>query len=62
MVAITGQLIPATEFNNAKNRVLAILGNGSGQQGYGQIVASAEDYAISTNDELISTLNSIYTN
>ena len=54
MVAITGQLIPATEFNNAKNRVLAILGNGSGQLGYGQIVASAEDYAISTNDELIS--------
>ena len=54
MAVTPGGLIEDNDFNDAKDRVLAVLGNGSGQSGYGQIVSSAEDYAISSNDELIS--------
>lgn len=54
MAVNVGSNIEATDFTDAKDRVLAVLGNGTGQSGYGQIVASAEDYDISVNDELVS--------
>ena len=53
MAVNVGGLVEDTDFNNAVNRVNAVLGNGDGQSGYGQIVPSAEDYRISADDELI---------
>lgn len=52
-MATAGSVIVSSDFNDAKNRVLAVLGNGTGQSGYGQTVASAENYSISANDENI---------
>ena len=38
----TGDLITAARYNNAQGRVSAILGNGSGNEGYGQTVTSSQ--------------------
>jgi hypothetical protein len=53
MVA-TGNTVQASHYTGALGRVLTVLGDGSGQNGYGQIVPSYESYRnVSTNDELI---------
>lgn len=53
MVAVGG-LVEDTDYTSALNRVLAVLGNGSGQSGYGQVVtAKANHPNVSANDELI---------
>jgi hypothetical protein len=36
-----GDLISATDYNNIRNKIIAILGAGSGNQGYGQTVQSS---------------------
>lgn len=47
-----GDLVQATDIINAMARVRDVLGDGSGQSGYGQIVPSWEAYKdISVNDE-----------
>ena len=53
-MAVTGTLIPSTDYQSAMNRVVAVLGNGSGQSGYGQAIPEKVTYNnISANDELI---------
>ena len=37
-----GDLITAARYNNAQGRVAAIIGNGSGNEGYGQTVTSEQ--------------------
>lgn len=55
MAVSSGNTVQATDYTGALARVLTILGNGSGQSGYGQIVDSYETYSnVSTNDELIN--------
>lgn len=54
MAVSSGNNVQATDYTDALDRVVAVLGNGSGQSGYGQVVASVESYKdVSTNDELI---------
>jgi hypothetical protein len=54
MAVSSGDIVQATDYTDALLRVLAILGDGSGQSGYGQVVNSYETYSgVSTNDELI---------
>lgn len=42
----TGDLISAADYNNIRNKVVAVLGSGSGSSGYGQTVQSS---AVSTS-------------
>lgn len=42
----TGDLISASDYNNIRNKVVAVLGSGSGPSGYGQTVQSS---AVSTS-------------
>lgn len=50
----TGNLVQATDYTDALDRILVLLGDGTGQDGYGQIVPSYEAYKdVSVNDELI---------
>lgn len=44
MPVSVGDLVDNTDYTDLVDRVNAILGQGSGQLGYGQIVASAENY------------------
>lgn len=37
-----GDLISASDYNNIRNKIIAVLGVGSGNQGYGQRIQSAE--------------------
>jgi hypothetical protein len=39
------QRIAATDYNAIRNKIIAILGTGSGQQGYGQPIASSAVFA-----------------
>lgn len=53
MVAVGG-LIQDSDYKGALDRVNAVLGNGSGQTGYGQVCSSYETHKdISANDELV---------
>jgi hypothetical protein len=53
MVAVAG-LIQDSDYKGALDRVNAVLGNGTGQSGYGQVVSSYETHKdISANDELV---------
>lgn len=53
MVAVAG-LIQDSDYKDALDRVNAVLGNGTGQSGYGQVVDSYETHKdISANDELV---------
>ena len=63
MAVVTGTSISASDYTDAMNRVLAVLGNGTGQAGYGQVVPSRENYAISANDEQVGIVewNSLIT-
>ena len=54
-----GDLITAARYNNAQGRVSAILGNGSGNEGYGQTVTSQQ---VSSNVVIDSThVNAMFT-
>lgn len=54
MAILTGDNIEATHYTAALGRVQAVLGNGSGQNGYGQVMACSQaDFNVSANDELI---------
>lgn len=48
-----GGVINRADFNNTVNSVQNILGNGSGQDGYGQVVTSKETYSALTTNDLI---------
>ena len=37
----TGDLISAADYNNIRNKIIGIIGPGSGQSGYGQIIQSS---------------------
>ena len=55
----TGDLITAARYNNAQGRVSAILGNGSGNEGYGQTVTSSQ---VSSNIVIDAThVNAMFT-
>ena len=55
MAVSSGDNVQATDYTDALARVLTILGDGSGQTGYGQIVESYETYSgVSANDEEIN--------
>jgi len=50
-----GDNIEAIHYTNALSRTVAVLGNGSGQSGYGQVLATPSTYfSVSANDELIA--------
>lgn len=52
-------IITAARYNNAQGRVAAILGNGSGTQGYGQNVSSSQ---VNSNLRVTATdVNNLYT-
>ena len=54
-----GDLITAARYNNAQGRVSAILGNGSGDEGYGQTVTSQQ---VSSNVVINAThVNAMFT-
>ena len=54
-----GDLITAARYNNAQGRVSAILGNGSGNEGYGQTVTSQQ---VSSNVVIDAThVNDMFT-
>jgi hypothetical protein len=54
-----GDLITAARYNNAQGRVAAIIGNGSGNEGYGQTVTSEQ---VSSNVVInASHVNALYT-
>ncbi len=54
-----GDLITAARYNNAQGRVSAILGNGSGNEGYGQTVTSGQ---VSSNVVInVSHVNAMFT-
>ena len=52
-------LITAARYNNAQGRVASVLGNGSGNQGYGQPVTSSQ---VNSNLKVTATdINNLYT-
>lgn len=54
-----GDLITAARYNNAQGRVASVLGNGSGDQGYGQTVTSSQ---VNSNLKVTATdVNNLYT-
>ena len=54
-----GDLITAARYNNAQARVAAIMGTGSGTEGYGQTVNSGQ---VSTSLTVTAThVNNLYT-
>jgi hypothetical protein len=54
-----GDLITAARYNNAQGRVAAVLGVGSGTQGYGQTVTSSQ---VNSNLKVTATdVNNLYT-
>jgi hypothetical protein len=55
MAVSKGNNVQATDYTDALGRILVLLGDGSGQNGYGQIVPSYEAYKdVSANDEEIN--------
>lgn len=62
MVSVGG-LVEDTDYTGLVSRVAAVLGNGSGQSGYGQRVTSAENYiGISTSNTIgVTEWNSLRT-
>ena len=51
-----GDLITATRYNNLQSRIAVIMGNGSGNSGYGQSLVSAQ-VAVGSNVDLARVLN-----
>lgn len=52
MAVSKGDVVDSATYKNLVERVAAVLGNGEGQNGYGQRVFSAEDYWSSTDDTI----------
>jgi hypothetical protein len=54
MAVSVGDLVDNTDYTGLVDRVNAVLGNGSGQIGYGQVVNSAQSYKSITSTNTIS--------